>query len=59
MAFITSRKSLNEDLVSLLHDLKIDKLPSINFKKVITRFCEELQLPSILLFSSENCTLLS
>lgn len=46
MAIITSRKKLNKDLYYMLKQYKVKVLPSINLDKLITRFCDELQLPS-------------
>lgn len=42
-----SRSMLNEELFLLLkHIFKTDQLPSIDFKKLLIRFSDELQLPS-------------
>lgn len=54
MAIITSRKKLNIDLLSILNHFKFEVLPSINLEKLISRFCDELQLPSKLLLNSNK-----
>lgn len=36
---------LNMELVMLLDHLEANQLPSIDFKKLLLRFCDELQLP--------------
>lgn len=42
----SSRNGLNVELAMLLNHLEADQLPSIDFKKLAIRFCDELQLPS-------------
>lgn len=42
----SSRNYINEEFHLLLKHFKADKLPDIDFKKLLLRFCDELQLPS-------------
>ncbi|XP_025191565.1 TATA box-binding protein-associated factor RNA polymerase I subunit B [Melanaphis sacchari] len=42
----SSRNFINEEFHMLLKHFKSDKLPNIDFKKLLLRFCDELQLPN-------------
>lgn len=46
MACNSSRNILNQDLAMLLNQLGTNVLPKIDFKKLVIRLCDELQLPS-------------
>lgn len=50
MATNSSRTVLNQELTMILGHLKAEKLPNIDFKKLVSRFCDELQLPCNLNF---------
>lgn len=50
----SSRKILNIEFHMLLKHLKADQLPNIDFKKLLMRFSDELQLPSDYYFSINN-----
>lgn len=52
MVNYSSRIQLNLELSMLLKSLGTNQLPKIDYKKMILRFCEELQLPSDYLFSN-------
>lgn len=49
-----SRSTLNIEFYMLLKNLKADQLPNIDFKKLLMRFSDELQLPSDYYFSINN-----
>ncbi|XP_015374841.1 PREDICTED: TATA box-binding protein-associated factor RNA polymerase I subunit B [Diuraphis noxia] len=42
----SSRSMLNEEFHMILKHLKVDQLPNIDFKKLVIRFSDELQLPN-------------
>ncbi|XP_060842088.1 TATA box-binding protein-associated factor RNA polymerase I subunit B [Rhopalosiphum padi] len=42
----SSRNFINEEFHMLLKHFKADKLPNIDLKKLLLRFCDELQLPN-------------
>lgn len=46
MTHNSSRYQLNLDLAILLDCLEARELPNIDFKRLVIRFCDELQLPS-------------
>jgi len=54
----SSRSMLNVEFHMVLKHLKVDQLPNIDFKKLLIRFCDELQLPSDYYFSTNTFYLL-
>jgi len=50
----SSRSILNTEFDMLLKHLKAEQLPNIDFKKIVMRFSDELQLPSDNYFSINN-----
>jgi len=50
----SSRNILNIEFHMLLKHLKAEQLPNIDLKKILTRFSDELQLPSDYYFSINN-----
>lgn len=53
----SSRNFINGEFHLLLKHFKADKLPDIDFKKLLLRFCDELQLPND--FTHFACKLIS
>lgn len=46
----SSRTGLNVELAMLLNHLEVNQLPDIDLKKLVIRFCDELQLPGNITF---------
>lgn len=46
MVNYSSRNKLNIEMTMILNHLKANQLPNIDFKKLVIKFSDELQLPS-------------